>query len=172
MTPNRELSETESIRELIQEIASDAAHDVLCDILPSINQQQPDDLPVETLQSVCEDFRTDMDRLIQNRLQWLIQSIHAEANELRRVQQQDSYRQALYDSQPIQTRQSISKPQKVNSNRKTAQRALPCHESTNNSSQTLSQLMFQQSEPFASQPDADTPRPQRRRRRSAATIAI
>jgi hypothetical protein len=69
MLPNRELSETESIRELIQVIASDAAHDVLHDILPLVNQQQPDDLPVEILQSVCEDFRTDMDRLIQNRLQ-------------------------------------------------------------------------------------------------------
>jgi hypothetical protein len=101
MNLNRETSTAESttITEVIQAIASDAAHDVLYDIVPTLSQHIPVDLPIEVWNNLCESFEGDMKRLIQNRLQWFAQSIQAETNEVRRIQRQQATQQALWEKQ-------------------------------------------------------------------------
>ena len=99
MTFDREPHTAESLNEVIQAISSDAAHDVLYDIMPTLSQHIPDDLPIEVWHSLCESFEDDMGRIIQNRLQWLAQSIQSETNEVRRMQRQQAIQQALWEEQ-------------------------------------------------------------------------
>jgi hypothetical protein len=111
MTLDREPSTVENMTfaEFIQAIASDAAHDVLYDIMPTLGKQIPDDLPIEVWNDLCESFKDDLDRLIQNRLKWFAQSIQAEQNEIKRMQREQAIRQALWEEQE-ETRRINPKP--------------------------------------------------------------
>jgi hypothetical protein len=165
MTLNRETSTAESttITEVIQAIASDAAHDVLYDIMPTLSQHIPVDLPIEVWNSLCESFEGDMKRLIRNRLQWFAQSIQAEQNEIRRMQRHQATQQALWEEQeearrlnpPPAPAQDLSEI-KVIYTRKTVQEAEPISSFEEKPTQPVkvipSRRIASQSNPVKTQP--------------------
>ncbi|HEY9825949.1 MAG TPA: hypothetical protein V6D19_10905 [Stenomitos sp.] len=100
---------TQNLSEVIQAIASDTAHEMLGFLMPSLSP--PTDLPSETLEALCDGFKADTERLLQARLSWFVQSVQAEANELRRLQQleaAEAERQAKLEQQ--QQVVSVPKP--------------------------------------------------------------
>lgn len=156
------------ITEVIQAIASDAAHDILFDLGPSLRDQIPDDLPIEVWRMLCDDVQADLGSLIKTRLQWLIHSCHAEAKEIREFQQQQALWEAQQQAQQeVQTLKAQPLPEPVapkirfiNSSKSTP----PPEPASFNPTQVQTGRLDQTN-------NAET-KPQRLRRRSAASIAI
>lgn len=79
--------EITSVAQAVEILASDATNQLSDEIDASISPLIPDNLPTEVWDSLMDDCMDDIQIMLQQRIQWLVQSANAEVKEIQLEQQ-------------------------------------------------------------------------------------